>query len=259
MHLFSSMPSDRIVLPVQVLAVAASLLAAAGVAIRLTMPAALLGALFLNGMWSSIGQPMHNETLLLLPIVPLLLSRCADAWSVPARRGGQSAPEPSEHYGWPVRTAMIVVAGGYFFTGVYKLAFSGMAWITNDNLRWVMYGISAENPHPIGPAIFLASHPLLAHLAAAATIVIEVGFPICLWMPRAAWFFVPGAVLLHLGIGLTMHLDYSAWALAVVVLFVPWDVLADRVRRWRAAWDSGAPASALSPSRPATYQIETKS
>src|SRR5205085_496819 len=148
---------------------------------------------------------------------------------------------------------------GYFFTGVYKLAFSGVAWITSDNLRWVMYGISAENPHPIGPAIFLASHPLLAHLAAAATIVIEVGFPICLWKPRAALFFVPGAVLLHLGIGLTMHLDYSAWALAVVVLFVPWDVLADGVRRWRAGWPSEAPATALSAQRPSNYEIQTKS
>ena len=93
-----------------------------------------------------------------------------------------------------------------------------------------MYAISDENARPIGPALYVASHPLLAHLAAALTLVTELGFPICLWKPRAAWFFVPAIVLMHVGIGLTMHLDYSAWALTVLILFVPWDALVDR---WR--------------------------
>jgi hypothetical protein len=251
MHLFSSMPSAGVVLPVQVVAVAACLLAAAGLAVRITLPLAFAGALFLNGMWSSVGQPMHNETLLLLALFPLLFARTPRVWSANSRRG---APETSVHYGWPVRTGMIVVAAGYFFTGVYKLVFSGPAWVTSDNLRWVMYGISAEHRHAIGPAIFLASHPVLSHLAAAATLLVELGFPLCLWKPRAAWFFVPAAVLMHVGIGLTMQLDYSAWALTVLVLFVPWDALADRWRARRshvgvlAPAASGVPVLAVTPS-----------
>jgi hypothetical protein len=234
MHLFGSMPSARVVLPVQVLAVLACLLGAAGVVVRLALPVAWLGALLLNGMWASVGQPMHNETLLLLAFVPLLFARTADAWSVSAWRRGLPTPEPSVRYGWPIRTAMVVVAGGYLFSGINKLVFSGPAWVFGNNIRWVMYGISDENARPIGPALFVASHPLVAHLAAAATVLTEIGFPLCLWKPRAAWFFVPAAVLMHLGIGLTMHLDYSAWALTAVVVFVPWDVVADR-RSARAA------------------------
>ena len=251
MHLFRSMPSGAGVIAIQVVAVVACVLAAAGIMARVALPIGWLGALFLNGMWTSLGQPMHNETLLMLALVPLLFAPTAEAWSVPAWIRRRPVPGPSVGYGWPVRTAMIVVAGGYFFSGVYKLVFSGLAWVTSDNIRWVMYAISDENARPIGPALYVASHPLLAHLAAALTLVTELGFPICLWKPRAAWFFVPGAVLLHLGTGLTMHLDYSAWALTVVVLFIPWDVLADR----RAKRMPSPPPALTDPERPRSASL----
>jgi len=123
---------------------------------------------------------------------------------------------------------MIVVAGGYFFSGFHKLATSGPEWFLSTNLRWILYGISDQNPRPITPAILLASHPLLAHTVAALALLTEISFPLILWKPRAAWCFIPAVVLLHAGIGLTMHLDYSAWAVTAIVLFVPWDVVATR-------------------------------
>lgn len=220
MHLLPSIPSRNVVLAVEAVAVAASALAAAGVIARVAMPVALFGALFLNGLWTSVGQPMHNETLLLLCLIPLSFAPAADAWSLRSHREVISVS--STRYGWPVRTSMIVVAGGYFFSGFYKILFSGPAWAFSDNLRWVMYRVSDESAHPIGPALFLASHPLLMHFAAMITLVVEFGFPLVLWRPRTAWFFVPASVMLHAGIGVTMHLDYSAWALTTIVVFVPW-------------------------------------
>jgi hypothetical protein len=231
MHLLSAMPSRGIVLAVQSLGILACLVGAAGVMPRLAIPVAWLSALFLNGMWTSVGQPMHNETLLILAMVPLLFARSADAWSLGAWRRGAPRPPDSVRYGWPIRTAMIVVAGGYFFTGLDKVMFSGPAWALSDNLRWVMYAISDQNRQPIGPALFVASHPLLVHVAAAATLLTEVGFPLVLWKPKLGWIFLPADFLLHLGIGITMHLDYSAWAMTAVIVFVPWDRLADR-RAW---------------------------
>jgi ABC-type dipeptide/oligopeptide/nickel transport system permease subunit len=41
---------------------------------------------------------------------------------------------------------------------------------------------------------------------------------------------VPGVVGLHLGIGLTMGLDYSAQALAVIIVFVNWIVVVESIR-----------------------------
>jgi hypothetical protein len=228
MHLFPSLPPRGVVLTIEIVAFVAALLGATGLFARAALPVAWLGALFLDGMWTSVGQPMHNETLLTLGMFPLLFARTADAWSVPAWWKRRPRHERSVAYGWPLRAAMIVIAGGYFFSGFYKLIFSGPAWALGDNLRWVMYGISDQNARPIGPAIFLAAHPLLTHIVAVAALLTELAFPLVLWKPRAGWILVPAVVLMHLGIGLTMHLDYSVWALTAVIVFVPWDDVADR-------------------------------
>ena len=98
---------------------------------------------------------------------------------------------------------MIVVAGGYFFSGFHKLATSGPEWFLTNNLRWILYGISDQNPRPITSAILLASHPLLTHIVAALTLLTEIAFPLILWKPSAGWFFIPAVVLLHAGIGIT--------------------------------------------------------
>ncbi len=234
MRLLQAMPSREVVLTIQALAIAASLMAAGGVAARISLPVAWLGAVFLNGMWTSVGQPMHNETLLLLAMVPLLRAPSTDAWSLAAVGRGRTSGR-SVRYGWPVRTSMIVVAGGYFFSGFNKLVFSGPAWVFSDNLRWILYGISDQNRRPIAAALLLASHPLAAHAVAGLSLATEIGFPIVLWKPRLVGIFVPAAVLLHVGIGITMHLDYSAWAATAVVLFVRWEALADRLARRRKA------------------------
>jgi hypothetical protein len=228
MRMLDSMPPPGAVLAVQVVAVAACLLGAAGVWARPAIAVGWLGALLLNGMWTSVGQPMHNETFPILAIFPLLFAPVADAWSLAPRRRRHPPPGSSVRYGWPVRTSMIVVAGGYFFSGFHKLMTSGPGWFLSDNLRWILYGISDQSPKPITAALVLASHPLLAHLLAASALFTELGFPLVLWKPCAGWLFLPGVVLLHLGIGLMMHLDYSAWAVTALVLFVPWDVLAGR-------------------------------
>src|SRR5207249_12137 len=96
----------------------------------------------------------------------------------------------------------------------------------------------------IPAALFIADHPVLAHLVAAVTLAIEIGFPLVLWRPSLAWAFVPGAVLLHAGIGLTMHLDYSAWAATALVVFTPWDRIGQflTARRGTSAADRAADA-----------------
>jgi hypothetical protein len=132
-------------------------------------------------------------------------------------------------YGWPIRTAMIVVALAYLLVGFQKLRYSGLGWITTDNLRWVLYASSDVQSEPNQLALFVADRAWLAHLLAVGTIAIELGFVLCLPFARLRWLFVPGVVSLHLGIGLTMGLDYSAQALAVVIVFVNWIVVVESI------------------------------
>ena len=206
---------------------AAAVLATVGLLTRVTLPLAWPAALPLVAMTSSLGKVVHNDVLLLLCLVPLLPSPAGAAWSLDARL--RPVARPGAAFGWPVRTAMVVVAGAYFFSGLAKLLHAGPAWVASGNVRWVLYASSDSQPEPNPFALFVADRPLLAQLVAAATVAVELGFPLVLWRPRLAWLFVPAVVAMHAGIGLAMHLDYSAMAATVVVVMVDWAALADRL------------------------------
>ena len=116
MHLLHSMPPWGVVLPIQVVGGIAAVLAALGWRARQTLPLAWACGLFLGGMTTSLGKVVHNDVLLLLCMVPLLPAPVSDAWSLDAR-AGRTKPSDPMRYGWPVQTALIVVAGSYFFSG----------------------------------------------------------------------------------------------------------------------------------------------
>jgi hypothetical protein len=233
LRLLERMPSPEVVAVLQSFALGAAVLATVGLLTRYTLPLAWLAALPLVAMTSSLGKVVHNDVLLLLCLVPLLPSPAGAVWSLDARQRPVAARGPA--FGWPVRTAMVVVAGAYFFSGLGKLLHAGPAWVLSDNVRWVLYASSDAQPTPNPFALFVADRPLLAHLVAVATLAVELGFPLVLWRPRLAWLFVPAVVAMHAGIGLAMHLDYSAMAATVVVVLVDWAALADRLRRPRPA------------------------
>jgi hypothetical protein len=227
LRLLDRMPSPETVAVLQALALGAAVLACVGLLTRFTLPLAWLAALPLVAMTSSLGKVVHNDVLLLLCLVPLLPSPAGAAWSLDARQ--RRVAGRGTAYGWPVRTAMVVVAGAYFFSGLAKLLHAGPAWVTSGNLRWVLYASSDTQPSPNPFALFVADRPVLAHLIAAATLLVELGFPLVLWRPRLAWVLVPAVVAMHAGIGLTMHLDYSAMAATVLIVLVDWPALADRL------------------------------
>jgi hypothetical protein len=250
MKLFGEMPGHDLTVALQIVGVATALFAAAGLWTRASLPIAFVCALVLNGMLNATGKIIHNDVLLLLCLVPLVASpRAASAaWSLrlPWRGARRDRPAQSgEAYGWPVRTAMVVVALAYFFVGFQKLRFSGIDWITSDNLRWVLYASSDSRSEPNQLALFIADRAWMAHLLAAGTVFLELFFPLALFWPRLRWLFVPGVVSLHVGIWLMMGLDYSAQALTVIIVFVNWPWVADRVRRRLPAYrDRSSPASA---------------
>jgi hypothetical protein len=252
LRVLERMPPRGLVVALQALALAAAVLAAAGLWTRIALPLAWAAALPLVAMTSSLGKVVHNDVLLLLCLVPLLPAPAGAAWSLDARRagprpgggrGGAFCPPAGSGvaYGWPVRTAMVVVAGAYFFSGLAKLLHAGPAWVTSGNLRWVLYASSDQQPVPNPYALFVADRPALAHLLAAATLAVELGFPLVLWRPRLAWLFLPAAVALHGGIWLAMRLDYSAMAATAVLVMVDWPSVADRLHP--AAAPRGQPAA----------------
>jgi hypothetical protein len=236
-ELLDRMPSAELTSVVQAIGIVAALLAAGGIWPRVSFPAAFGAALFLGLMLNAAGKVIHNDVVLMLCVLPLLATprTASRAWALRLPGGDREARATPQRlsgpaYGWPIRTAMIVVALAYLFVGFQKLRYSGLDWVTTDNLRWVLYASSDGQGEPNELGLFVADRAWLAHLLAAGTIAIELCFVLCLPFARLRWLFVPGVVGLHLGIGLAMDLDYSAQALAVVLVFVNWVVVIESIR-----------------------------
>jgi hypothetical protein len=242
MHLFERMPSPEVAATLQVCGIVAALAAAAGLALRVSLSLAVGCSLVLNGMLDSAGRVIVGDAVMALCLLVLLAAGAAasEAWSLraPVRRALGMSPSSvvsrtatGVRYGWPVRTAMVIIALAYLFAGFQKWRYSGLPWVTSDNLRWILYASSDTHSHPNELALFVADRPLLAHLFAAGSLLLETSFPLVLFVPRLRWLLVPGAVSMHLGILLTMGLDYSALAATVVIVFVDWPVVVAWVRR----------------------------
>ena len=245
MQLFERMPSPDTATALKVCGIVAALAAAAGLALRATLPMAFVCALILNGMRNSDGRVIVGDALLMLCLLLLIASASAagEAWTVrgPVRRvlrriGGApprmraTAIRPARRgarYGWPIRAAMIAVALVYFLAGFQKWRYSGLPWVTSDNLRWILYG----QAHPDDVALFIANRPLLSHFFAAGALGLETCFPLVLFISRLRWLFIPAAAAMHIGIWLALRLDYSAQWLTMVIVFVNWPVVVAWFRR----------------------------
>jgi hypothetical protein len=225
MDLFAHMPSPDLASELQALGIAAALLAALGVALRITLPVAFSCALILDGILNSAGHVLVRDALLMLCLILIIAAGRAagDAWAVRAT----NRTAAGARYGWPIRTAMLVIALAYFFAAFQKWRYSGFAWVTSDNLRWILYA----QPHPSGLALFVADRPLLAHLLAAGTLLLETCFPLILFVPTLRWLFIPAVVAMHISIQIALRLDYSAQWLTVLIVFVDWPSVVDWTRR----------------------------
>jgi hypothetical protein len=221
------MPSVEVILTVQIVGTVAAVLAVIGWRERYTFLVAWMSMLFLGGLRASRGKIMHNDVLLMLVATVFVLApvglRALDR-------------QRSTAWGWPVRTALVVVAGAYFLCGFQKVVASGPEWVLSDNLRNVMYRAALSDRPPTDQvALFIADHPPLAHALAFATLAIELGFLAILAWPRCRPWFVAASVLLHAGIYMTHGLDYSMWVGTTAVVLIDWHRVLVRVDEWRGA------------------------
>jgi hypothetical protein len=217
LRLLPAMPPLWVIVSLQAVGVVAAVLATAGWRRSGTFALAWTCLLVLAGLRGSLGKILHNDVLLLLAAVPFLAAPAVARWD----------RTRSARYGWPVRTALVVVAGGYFFAGLAKLRFSGLAWVTGDNMRFILYdgARGGRAPSP-SIALFVADRAWLAHVVAGALLALELTFPAVLVWPRARPTFAAGAAAVHVGTWLTLGLDYWAWIATVVIVLVDWDALA---------------------------------
>ena len=131
----------------------------------------------------------------------------------------------------PAGRPEVVKAFGYFFTGLGKLREAGLSWATSDNLKWSLAaGVRSTKPPTDAIAQFLVDHDGLANGLAFATLAVELGFLVVLFRPRSRPWFAAVITSFHLGIYLTLGLDYFSWVAAVIVVLLPWEDLIPRIQ-----------------------------
>jgi hypothetical protein len=212
------MPGRDVIVALQVVGAIAALLAVLGRYRRVTFALAWFALLVLAGLRASRGKIQHNDLLLLFAAVPFLVAMAGTSWR--DRRAGRE-------YGWPIHCGMVVAAIAYSCSGIAKVISSGASWVVSDNMSNILYD-AARTPktHAGELARWIGDHGALSRGIALATLVFELGFPLALVYVRLRPFAVAGAIALHGSIFLLLGLDYSAWALTVVALFVDWSAVA---------------------------------
>jgi hypothetical protein len=214
------MPPAWVLVAIQVAGVLAASAAVLAWRERGTFLVAWSSLLVLAALRASRGKVQHNDLVLLLV-----------AGVIAAAPVGMRLLDPrrSPAFGWPVRTSLLVVTGAYFLTGFQKVVASGPAWVLGDNMRNVMYAARLDGHAPTDRvSLAIAERPLLAHLVALATVVIELGAVAALRWPALRPGYVVAVAALHAGVYLTHGLDYSMWVGTAAVVLVDWD---DVVRR----------------------------
>jgi len=232
----SSMPSSGTITVIQVVGVVAALAAVLRKQPRLAFAIAWLCLLVLAALRGSRGKVLHNDLLLLWAAVPFLLAPLHARWD--DRR-------PRRDLGWPVRSSMAIVAAIYALAGFHKLQTSGIDWVFGDNVRYVLLWGSPAGPTWESLRGWVSDHAWAYKGTGAFILGVELMFPLALLWRRVQPWFAAAAVSLHVATYLFLGLDYWAWALAVVLLFVDWPAAVDRVRRTASAASTTATTSAV--------------
>jgi hypothetical protein len=137
------------------------------------------------------------------------------------------APRASATANFVTRLIQIHFCIIYMTSGLAKL--QGGAWWNGTALWGTM--ANAEFA-PMNFALYedmlrwLAQHRFLWELATSGgvvfTLVMEIGLPFMIWVPKLRWVMIIGAVLLHTGIALTMGLTtFGLFMLCMILAFVP--------------------------------------
>ena len=213
----------------------ASLLAACvGVAWRLASVAAFVLGLYLLGLPENVARINHSDAIVVFGLAIMALSHAADAFSVDARRGQttKNTSDMSGEYTWPIRAMWVVVVTIYFASGVTKLATSGLAWITSDNLSnlLILAPVTGSPLTMLGQAI--GRYRVLSSGLAALALTLELSMPLALVSRRTRRILVPSLFMMQASIRTLMGPGFTEFFICGL-FWVPWEFFAKRSIRDR--------------------------
>jgi hypothetical protein len=250
---FSSLQESETVLAAFSAITALSLAAgAAGLLTRVTVPLGALCSFVYVGIFWDYTYFYHQCLIGMYVLAAVSLTPCGDAWSADAwlrKRAGKAAVErPAEVYAWSRYLCWTALALPYFFAGLSKLRNGGWMWWDPLNLRGKVYRDSLQKgifDPPLGLELFGAPDWMFGAIG-VVTLILEVGFFLVLFSPRARRILPLGALSMHLGIFALQNFIFVD-ALLMQAIFFDW--------KWARARQ--VPAGALGSARPLEPMLVT--
>jgi hypothetical protein len=115
----------------------------------------------------------------------------------------------------------------YFAAGVTKLATSGLAWITSDNLAnlLMLAPVTGSPLTLLGQAI--GRHRVLSSALAALSVVIELSMPLVLVSQRARRILIPSVFAMQFSIRALMGPGFTEFFVCGL-FWIPWEIVVER-------------------------------
>jgi hypothetical protein len=217
------------------LAIVSAVLFALGWRTRLTGPLFAVTVLSLQNRDVLIGD--GGDNVLHLMALYLLLTRCAEVWSLDARRPRRYGPYREPRAVREALTTMLHNCGMLVIAAQVVLIYATAGWYKTQGAHWLA-GTAVKYPLHIGyftpwPALsgLLGSSVLLVSLATYATVAIQLAFPFTLFTRRLKNLLLALMVAEHLTIAVLLGIPFFSLAMIVCdAVFLPTALLRVRGR-----------------------------
>jgi predicted DCC family thiol-disulfide oxidoreductase YuxK len=182
--------------------------------------------------FSWFGKVHHTHGAFVLLLLALSFSPCGAALSVDAllkrmRRAVErmqlrwdQEPETSSYARWPLRLIGIILCLVYFLSGYAKLRFGGLDWMNGETLAYWL--LQDADVYSIQLPLIVAQYPALLKPLSVFVVVMELTFPVILFVPRLVWLYLPAGLGFHLGTFVLMNTHFIWWWFTYMV-FIDWD------------------------------------
>ena len=195
----------------------------------------LLCSLYWTGLVYSFGKAHHDKVVLAfalfaLPLAPVGARLSLDSFIARYRRARvgrdpTEMPSAGAFAALPIRLTQLTAVFGYFFAGATKLVTSGADWANGYTLMGHLMGHNNEW------SSFFAQSPLMSQVLGVFTLLLQVAFPLVLFLPKLRWVFLPGAVLFHWATWNTMDTGPYITLWFTLICFLPLEKIPGWIKR----------------------------
>jgi len=141
---------------------------------------------------------------------------------IPAAKAGWGRDARFTTATWPLTTVKWLLALAYLSAGLSKLVFGGPDWLNGYTLQGHLLQDAIRWERPIG--LWMSQQHALCLIASYCTIIFEIGFPIILFIPRLAPFFLIPGVCFHTSIYVMQAAPFWQF-LTLYLVWVPFEKL----------------------------------